>query len=140
YEWNYAAGDVPVPGDENARLNFWLMGGSPPTDGQEAEVIFDAFDHVALGSESDDAPVGVISSNPPEDNIRDGDTVTLTASPVAGSYQWYKDGEALVDSERITGAQERVLTIQSVSFGDAGSYTCAYDTAGAKHWAQTAPF
>jgi len=34
---------VPRPGGENVRLNLWLSGGAPPTDGHEVEVIADSF-------------------------------------------------------------------------------------------------
>jgi hypothetical protein len=35
---------IPESGDENARINLWLMGGSPPIDGKEAEVIISKFE------------------------------------------------------------------------------------------------
>jgi len=40
---SYLGSDVPRPGGENVRLNLWLSGGAPPTDGQEVEVIADSF-------------------------------------------------------------------------------------------------
>ena len=41
--WSYLGPDAPRPGGENVRLNLWLSGGAPPTDGQEVEVIADSF-------------------------------------------------------------------------------------------------
>lgn len=41
--YTYAASDVPPTGDERVRLNLWLFGGQPPTDGQPVEVIVSSF-------------------------------------------------------------------------------------------------
>jgi hypothetical protein len=41
--WTYAGADNPPPGIENVRLNLWLMEGKAPTDGQEVEVVVEAF-------------------------------------------------------------------------------------------------
>jgi hypothetical protein len=41
----FAAG-LPEPGGENARINLWLLGGRPPLDGKEHEVIISRFEHV----------------------------------------------------------------------------------------------
>lgn len=41
--WTYTGADNPPPGGENARLNLWLMGGKPPSDGQAVEVIVESF-------------------------------------------------------------------------------------------------
>jgi len=37
--WSYRGADIPKPGDENFRINFWLMEGRPPTNNKEAEVV-----------------------------------------------------------------------------------------------------
>lgn len=47
--WNYAPA-VPRPGDENVRLNLWLNGGAPPTDGREAEIVIKSFTFTPPGS------------------------------------------------------------------------------------------
>lgn len=44
------AADVPLTGDENVHLNFWLINGNPPTDSNEAEVIIRDFNFVPLGT------------------------------------------------------------------------------------------
>jgi hypothetical protein len=36
-------GWVPQPGGEKARINLWLTGGSPPTDGRDQEVVISRF-------------------------------------------------------------------------------------------------
>ena len=41
---------MPQTGDENIRLNLWLINGNPPTDNQEVEVIIKSFQFVPLGS------------------------------------------------------------------------------------------
>jgi len=44
--WSYRGPDIPKPGDENIRFNFWLMNGKPPTDGKEAEMIINQFEFI----------------------------------------------------------------------------------------------
>ena len=41
--WEYVGSDIPMPGDENARMNLWLMWGNPPLYGEGAEVVISAF-------------------------------------------------------------------------------------------------
>jgi len=41
--WTYTGPDIPPAGQGNARINLWLVDGLPPTNGQEVEVIVDAF-------------------------------------------------------------------------------------------------
>jgi hypothetical protein len=41
--YTYTGSDVPTPGDERVRLNLWLFGGNPPTNGQPVEVIVESF-------------------------------------------------------------------------------------------------
>jgi hypothetical protein len=49
--WEFThAGEVPQTGDENIRINLWLINGTPPTDGHEVEVIVNRFQFVPLGS------------------------------------------------------------------------------------------
>ena len=43
------------------------------------------------------------------------------------TYQWYRDGIALSDSEHISGANARTLNIASLTVEDAGLYTCTYN-------------
>ena len=42
--WLYTGGDIPPEGAGNARINLWLLNGDPPADGQDVEVIIEAFD------------------------------------------------------------------------------------------------
>jgi len=46
--WSYSL-TVPQSGDENARINLWLMNGNAPTDSREVEVIIRSFQFVPLG-------------------------------------------------------------------------------------------
>ena len=41
--WTYTGADVPVPGDERARLNLWLFRGAPPANGKPVEVVVRSF-------------------------------------------------------------------------------------------------
>jgi hypothetical protein len=47
--WTYTL-TVPPTGDENVRLNLWLMNGAAPTDHQEVEVVISSFQFVPLGA------------------------------------------------------------------------------------------
>jgi hypothetical protein len=46
--WSYTGPDIPPAGDENARINLWLLNGMPPSDGQEVEVIIKSFEFIPL--------------------------------------------------------------------------------------------
>ena len=37
---------IPVPGDENARINLWLFRGRPPSNGSEVEIVISKFEFV----------------------------------------------------------------------------------------------
>lgn len=51
--WTFAEeAAVPQTGDENVRVNLWLINGVPPTDHQEAEFIIRSFEFVPLGQPS----------------------------------------------------------------------------------------
>jgi hypothetical protein len=50
---------VPQTGDENVRLNLWLINGTPPTDNQEVEFIIKSFNFVPLGT-----PQPAVLTNP----------------------------------------------------------------------------
>lgn len=41
--WQYTGPDVHPAGGENARINFWLLDGKAPTDGQPLEIIVESF-------------------------------------------------------------------------------------------------
>ncbi len=58
-----------------------------------------------------------------------GTAIFGVASPLADSYQWYKDGTALNNGTRISGANRSTLQITNVTAADAGNYYCiAADT------------
>lgn len=44
--WSYTGPDIPPTGDENARINLWLLNGMPPSDGLEVEVIIKSFEFI----------------------------------------------------------------------------------------------
>lgn len=41
--WLYEGADTPPAGEENVRINLWLILGHPPSDGQPIEVVVEAF-------------------------------------------------------------------------------------------------
>ncbi|MCX8065280.1 MAG: hypothetical protein N3G21_08940 [Candidatus Hydrogenedentes bacterium] len=42
------------------------------------------------------------------------------------TYEWYKDGEKLIDNDRIKGSDKRTLDINSIKLEDSGAYVCYY--------------
>lgn len=40
--------DVPQPGDENARINLWLLAGRPPSNAKNVEIIISKFEYAPL--------------------------------------------------------------------------------------------
>lgn len=51
HTWTYEGPDIPHPGPENVRINFYLISGlTPPTDGQEAEVVIRSFEFRPKGN------------------------------------------------------------------------------------------
>lgn len=46
-QWLYTGRDIPpAGGSANARINLWLIGGHPPSDGKEIEVVLSSFDYI----------------------------------------------------------------------------------------------
>ncbi|MCP4409900.1 MAG: tandem-95 repeat protein [Gammaproteobacteria bacterium] len=45
HTWVYTGSDIPVADDSNGRINLWLVNGVPPSDGQEVEIVVEAFTH-----------------------------------------------------------------------------------------------
>jgi hypothetical protein len=46
--YTYLGSDVPPAGQGNARINLWLYGGQPPSNGQAVEIIVEAFDFTPI--------------------------------------------------------------------------------------------
>jgi hypothetical protein len=45
YDWNYSGKDIPKPGKENPRINFWLFNGVFPEKEENQEIIIDQFEY-----------------------------------------------------------------------------------------------
>jgi len=48
YLWTYTGSNIPIPGSETIRINLWLYNGTPPSNGQEVEVIISRFEYIPL--------------------------------------------------------------------------------------------
>ncbi len=69
----------------------------------------------------------VITQQPqPEITVNEGDDVFISISAQNSllQYQWLKDGQQLYDGGAISGVNTNTLSIHSVSYEDAGVYTC----------------
>ncbi len=72
---------------------------------------------------------GEITSNPPDEFIQEGMTVTLTA-PEGSNYKWRKNGHDIEEAiPLVTGTATRTLVLASVVDVDTGVYQCLYDDA-----------
>lgn len=74
-----------------------------------------------------------ITNQPQTQAALPGSTVTLSvlAGPDITSYQWQKDGIALTDTERVTGAKTATLTLNNFQAADLGVYTVLVRNANA---------
>jgi hypothetical protein len=59
-DWHYAGSDNPPAGGENARMNFWLIDGLAPSNGQESEIIISDFQFL---TEISDQPADINDDN-----------------------------------------------------------------------------
>ena len=63
----------------------------------------------------------------PMSHVATNGTTTVFKAKVKGrshlQYQWFKDGVALTDSDKVAGSQTSSLTIAKLRFADAGAYT-----------------
>jgi len=44
--WDYTGDDIPPAGGENARINFWLINGDAPIDGEDVEIVIKSFQYL----------------------------------------------------------------------------------------------
>jgi len=68
YKWTYAGLDVPEPGKENFRFNYWLFNGTAPLDSQDAEVVIKRFNW-EVGSPNWNTPITTTTSRPTTTSI-----------------------------------------------------------------------
>ena len=71
-------------------------------------------------------PLTVISGHPADLLLCPGETArfTVVAQGAQLSYQWYKDGTALMDGDRVSGATATTLAIANIQSTDFGDYEC----------------
>ena len=74
------------------------------------------------------APLPAFAAQPVSHKGTNGYTTKFTAKlkvkgPLPISYQWFKDGTALVDNAKVSGSQSNVLIISNLRLTDAGAYS-----------------
>ncbi len=83
---------------------------------------------MAYNRDSFEIPAPEIASQPQSAAICPGDTatfsVTVTATGTELTYQWEKDGTALANGGRISGATGPTLQITNITTADNGVYRC----------------
>lgn len=72
--WIYSGQNNFVPGGERVHINFWMTGGTPPSDGRNKEIIVNRFTFFAA-----DGASAVVAPAPVIDTLS---TQTTTISPV----------------------------------------------------------
>lgn len=101
----------------------WAIASAPytyPDDVPEfpGAVLAVQWPQVPLAITAEPQPMGFDAPGPPA-------TLSIEVdAPGPVTYQWFKDGEPLVDSPRITGAQAPVLHIEPTTLEDQGVYWC----------------
>lgn len=132
-----ASNPLPIPGSADGDATFSVGLGpngdvkmvSHATDGSIwIAGNFNSFDGLATGNvvrlQGDPGNPGIV--NPPVTlGVNGGATAQFSVGAVGTglTYHWYKDGVALVDDQRISGAQTAVLSIANVSGADDDFYT-----------------
>ena len=92
--WLYQGADVPPEGRGNARLNLWLYNGTPPSDGQAAEVIIKDFHFTPIGD-----TLALYNTSTGATSLID----TLQDSPPAAHYNTYTSNAPVVGSSWVMG-------------------------------------
>jgi hypothetical protein len=117
---NFVRFDGIGPVNGEITLNFWDGGGGNST--------INAM-QLVLDSEPPPPPPS-ITSQPVSANGVAGEVVDISVrADGASSYQWRKDGVALTDDDRVTGATSPDLSIAMFSADDEGAYTVAVTNA-----------
>ncbi len=96
------------------------------TNGEEL-LYFECDGKEAVAAASFDAN---LSPTPLLPTYNAGDSVRLYIPEykhVKSTYQWFKDGVALVDGPNVSGATGRILKLSNLSDADNGAYTCEWD-------------
>lgn len=111
-----------LDGISTARIRFYECNGTGGTSGSRAKI---AIDNVAVTSTPGSivGPTIVVS---PQDQSVLPQTATKFSVVAIGStnltYQWYKDGVAITDDSKFSGATSNVLTIADLNATNAGNY------------------
>lgn len=80
-----------------------------------------------IGNACDDSPPPMIQEQPLPRSACSGAAAFFMVAATGSeplSYQWRRDGDALVNGVEISGAQTSMLTISNVESADAGDYDC----------------
>jgi hypothetical protein len=87
----------------------------------------------SIAREKAGAPRPVIQDQPIGRSVTETGPVALSVIPVGTdplTYQWWKDGQALTNNTRVTGATNSVLSIVPTQLADSGSYSVVLTSTG----------
>lgn len=80
--WNYTGPDIPPESTERTHMNLWLMGGNPPSDGQEIEIVITEFNFTDLSQAPTLNPQPSFSIPSAGSIFTPGETITFDWSDV----------------------------------------------------------
>lgn len=119
-EWRFDHPDeVPRPGDENPRINLWLIGGAPPGDGNEFELIVRRFEHVPHLSPLPESLSKktlqlLVSGVPGTSYVIEAASEVTFANPSLWREVTLADRQAIVDGGRFSDQTARFLRLRFV--------------------------
>ena len=108
HSWVYAGEDIPAPGGENVRINFWLLGGTPPLNGEGSEVIVSNFEFTPWNDQAMiEAPTNIQVQTESPTSLR----INWDQVPEAAQYTLFR-------SHRFDGEFVPIVTTDTNSFLD----------------------
>ena len=105
--------------------NFPVRVGDVNADGATDVFFSDRFGQIGMLEATVGGPV-LIGERPQNQTVAPGATVSFSAaSPSTGiTYRWFKNGQPLLETAKVTGVETSTLSITDAQLGDAAVYEC----------------
>jgi len=116
-DWEYTGPDIPPPGRERMRFNFWLFNGQPPVGGQGATVVIDGFQF-----------------SPPQADLSitktDGQTTAVPGTPITYTIAASNAGPSATTGATVTDTVPAAIMGATWTCVGAGGGTCTPSGSG----------
>jgi len=116
-DWEYTGPDIPPPGRERMRFNFWLFNGQPPVGGQGATVVIDGFQF-----------------SPPQADLSitktDGQTTAVPGTPITYTIAASNAGPSATTGATVTDTVPAAIMGATWTCVGAGGGTCTSSGSG----------